>query len=291
MDKISVIILASSLIIIMLGMGMSLIMNDFKRIFLYPKAIIVGLVNQLVLLPLIGFGLVAVFSAPPEIAIGIMILAACPGGPTSNLISHLAHGDIALSVTLTAFSSLITILTIPFIANFALTHFSNSDQVVQLDVLQTILQILVITVIPVGVGMLIKSKKPEFASKMAKPVRIASGVVIILVIVGLVLKERANFVSYFQQAGLIAFALNLATMAVGYLSAKVFNIMDKRAISISIESGIQNGTLAITIAVVLLENTSYAIAPAIYSLIMFFTGGAIVYLGIKKSKKHTQIES
>ena len=119
MDKASTIVLASSLIIIMLGMGLSLVADDFKRIIVYPKAILVGLVNQLIFLPLIGFGIVVVFPLAPEIAIGIMILAACPGGPTSNLIAHLAKGDTALSVTLTALSSFITILTIPFIVNFA----------------------------------------------------------------------------------------------------------------------------------------------------------------------------
>ncbi len=118
MDKISTIILAGSLIIIMLGMGMSLVFDDFKRIFIYPKAIFVGVVNQMIILPLLGFGIAILFPLRPEIAVGIMILAACPGGPTSNLITHLAKGDTALSVTLTAISSFITILTIPFIVNF-----------------------------------------------------------------------------------------------------------------------------------------------------------------------------
>ena len=123
MDKVSTIILAGSLIIIMLGMGLSLVIADFKRIFIYPKAIVVGLVNQLIILPLIGFAIAVAFPLAPEIAIGIMILAACPGGPTSNLIAHLAKGDTALSVNLTAMSSFATILTIPFIVNFALIHF------------------------------------------------------------------------------------------------------------------------------------------------------------------------
>ncbi|WP_024772695.1 bile acid:sodium symporter family protein [Aquimarina macrocephali] len=283
MDSISTIILALSLIIIMLGMGLSLVVDDFKRIFIYPKAILLGLTNQILILPVLGFALASLFPIQPEIAIGIMILTACPGGPTSNLISHLAKGDIALSVTLTALSSLITILTIPFIINFALLHFLEEGQMIRLNVMTTIIQILVITIIPVGIGMLIRKYNERFALKMAKPVRRASGIVLILVIAGITIKEKDNIVSYFQQAGVVALCLNAITMIVGYYSSRLFRIKDKRAISIAIESGIQNGTLAITIAVVLLKNTSFAVAPAVYSLLMFFTGGVAVYLGIKKS--------
>jgi BASS family bile acid:Na+ symporter len=285
MDEVSTIILAGSLIIIMLGMGLSLVIDDFKRIILYPKAILVGITNQLIILPLIGFGIASIFPLQPEIAIGIMILAACPGGPTSNLISHLAKGDVALSVTLTALSSFITIITIPFIINFALIHFLDEGQMIRLDVIETIIQIMVITLIPVSIGMLIRRYKKDFALKMAKPVRIASGFVIALVIIGIVIKERENFISYFQQAGIVAFLLNFITMVIGYFSSKLFRITAKRAVSISIESGIQNGTLAISIAVVLLGNTAFAIAPAVYSLLMFFTGGVAIYFGIRRAKK------
>ncbi len=284
MDKVSTIILAASLIIIMLGMGLSLVIDDFKRILVYPKAILVGLTNQLIILPLIGFSIALIFPLKPEIAIGIMILAACPGGPTSNLITHLAKGDLALSVSLTALSSFITILTIPFIVNFALIQFLDEEQMVRLDIVETIIQIFIIIVIPVSIGMLIRKYKEGFALKMAKPVRKASGIIIALIIIGIVIKEKENLIPYFRQAGLVALILNVATMLVGYFSARLFKIIDKRAVSISIESGIQNGTLAITIAVVLLGNSEFAITPAIYSLLMFFTGGIAIYFGIKRSK-------
>ncbi len=287
MDKASTIVLASSLIIIMLGMGLSLVMDDFKRIIVYPKAILVGLVNQLIFLPLIGFGIAVVFQLPPEIAIGIMILAACPGGPTSNLIAHLAKGDTALSVTLTALSSFITILTIPFIINFALEHFLEKGEMIRLDVMDSIKNIFVIIIIPIVIGMLIRRFSPEFSNKMGKPVRIASAIVLALVIIGIVIKEKENFVSYFQQAGIAALLLNVISMVVGYLSSRLFRIKDRRAISISIESGIQNGTLAITIAVVLLGSTEFAIAPAIYSLLMFFTGGVVISLGLRMDKRRS----
>lgn len=285
MDKVSTIILASSLIIIMLGMGLSLVFDDFKRIFIYPKAIFVGLVNQLILLPLIGFSIALLFPMKPEIAIGIMILAACPGGPTSNLIAHLAKGDTALSVTLTAMSSFVTILSIPFIVNFALMYFQKEGQIIKLDVVSTIIQIFAIIVVPVTIGMTIRRFKEGFALKMERPVRIASAFVLALVIVGIVIKERENFVSYFQQAGWLALLLNVLTMLVGYLTARLFKINDKQALSISIESGIQNGTLAIMIAVVLLGSTAFAITPAIYSLIMFGTGGVVIFIGLRSDKK------
>ena len=284
MDSLSSIILAISLIIIMLGMGLSLTIEDFHRVVKYPKAMIIGLVNQLVILPVLGFSLVYLFNAPTDIAIGIIILAACPGGPTSNLISHLAKADTALSVSLTAVSSIVTIITIPFVVNLGLNTFYEGPADINLDVISTILQIFIIVIIPVGIGMLLKAKKEAFAQRMAKPVRIGSGLVLLLIIIGIIIKEKENFASYFQQAGVIAAALNILSMGIGLLSARIFNVTLARARSISIESGIQNGTLAISIATVLLMNPAFAIAPAVYSLIMFFSGGVVIYLGNKMVK-------
>lgn len=284
MDSISAIVLASALIIIMLGMGLSLVVDDFKRIIESPKVIIIGLVNQLIILPLVGFILASVFNVRPEIAIGIMVLAACPGGPTSNLITHLAKGDLALSVSLTAISSLITIITIPFIINFALLQFLDEGKMIQLNVMETIMQIFVIVVLPVSIGMLVRRYKEDFALKMAKPVRTASGIVMALVIIGILVKEKENIIPYFQQAGIIALCLNAITMFIGFFSAKLFKIKRASSISISIESGIQNGTLAISIAVVLLHNPDFAIVPAIYSLIMFFSGGVAIWFSLRGSK-------
>jgi BASS family bile acid:Na+ symporter len=190
MDKISTIVLAVGLIVIMLGMGLSLVKDDFKRVLVYPKAMIIGLTNQLIILPLIGFAVCILFSLPPEIAIGIMILAASPGGPTSNLIAHLAKGDLALSVSLTAISSFVTIISIPFIVNFALIYFLAEGQVIQLDIVKSIVQIFAIIVIPIFIGMIIRRYKEDFAKKMAKPVRTASGILLAVIIVGIVVKEK-----------------------------------------------------------------------------------------------------
>ncbi len=280
---IGTIILAISLIIIMFGMGLSLVKEDFTRLLKKPRAVIIGLLNQIILLPLIAFLLPTALGVSTEIAIGIMVLAACPGGPTSNLITHLAKGDTGLSVSLTSANSLITIFTIPFIVDFALTYFSDAQEVIQIDKLKTIAQIFIIVIIPVSLGMLLKRSKPAFADKMNKPVKIASGLVLFLVIIGLILKKKADLIPYLQQAGIAALVLNLATMFVGYTTAKLAKLGPAQSITISIESGIQNGTMAIAIASGILMNENYAIAPAVYSLIMFVTGGFLIVLGNKRA--------
>ena len=277
------IILAIALVIIMFGMGLSLVKDDFIRLFQHPKAVIVGLINQIVLLPVIAYVLISILNVETDIAIGIMILAACPGGPTSNLITYLAKGDIGLSISLTTVNSLITIFTIPFVVDFALTQFLEAEEMVQINKLQTVLQIFVIVVIPVSLGMALKNAKPMFADKMNKPVKIASAAVLFLVIIGLVLKKKEDLIPYLKQAGLTALTLNIATMLVGLLTAKIAKLDLAQSRTISIESGIQNGTMAIAIASGILMNDNFAIAPAVYSLIMFFTGGIVIALGINKS--------
>lgn len=275
------IILAISLVIIMFGMGLSLVKNDFIRLFQHPKAILVGLLNQIILLPIIAFVLISLFGVGTDIAIGVMILAACPGGPTSNLITYLAKGDTGLSISLTTANSLITIFTIPFVIDFALGHFLQANEMIQINKFQTIAQIFAIVIIPVSLGMLLKRAKPAFADKMNKPVKIASGIVLILVIVGLVLKKKEDIIPYLEQAGWTTLALNLATMAIGFVTAKIARLNLSQSITVSIESGIQNGTMAIAIASGILMNDNYAIAPAVYSLIMFLTGGVIIAIGSK----------
>ncbi len=278
---IGTIILAISLVIIMFGMGLSLVKNDFIRLFQHPKAIIVGLINQIILLPIIAYLLISIFGVGTDIAIGIMILAACPGGPTSNLITYLAKGDAGLSISLTTANSLITIFTIPFIIDFAFDNFLNADEMIQINKLQTIIQIFAIVIIPVSLGMLLKRAKPAFADKMNGPIKIASGIVLFLVIIGLVLKKKEDLIPYLQQAGWTTLALNITTMTIGFVTAKIARLNLAQSITISIEAGIQNGTMAIAIASGILMNDNYAIAPAVYSLIMFLTGGIIIAFGMK----------
>ena len=278
MTSITGIILAISLMIIMFGMGLSLIFADFKRIVAYPKAVFVGLISQIVVLPIIGYLIATNLNLSPTIAIGIMLLAACPGGATSNLLTHLAKGDLALSVTLTAISSLLSIITIPIIVQFALSHFGNHTQSVSVDAVTMIKQLFVIVIIPVSIGMLIKAKYPIFADRMEKPVKIASTIIFILVIIGVVFSIRDVFMNYLSEAGLPSILLNVITMMIGFSMAILFKLTKPQAISISIETGIQNGTLAITLATIALNNAEYSIVPAIYGLLMFFTGAIIIFM-------------
>lgn len=279
------ILLPVALGIIMLGMGLSLVPDDFKRIIVYPRAVAIGLINQLILLPLAGFVLLLILPMQtPELAVGIMILAACPGGATSNLISHISKGDTALSITLTAISSLVAVITIPLIVNFALSYFMEQGTYVPLPIFKTILQVLAITVIPVSIGMFIHLKAKSFADKMDKPVKILSAVLLFLIIAAAILKEKANFMDFFAQAGPVSLALNLGTLALGFVTARLFVLNKAQSITISIESGMQNGTLGIAIAATLLKNPAMTVPPAIYSLIMFMTAAVIIITMNMKKK-------
>jgi bile acid:Na+ symporter, BASS family len=283
------IMLPVSLAVIMLGMGLSLVPNDFKRVVLFPRAATIGIVNQIIVLPLVGFLLLWLFGLKNlELAVGIMVLAACPGGPTSNLISHISKGDTALSITLTAISSLIAVITIPLIVNFSLAYFLQQGEYIPLPVFDTIIKLTLITLLPVSIGMIIRAKAMKFANKMEKPVKIISGILLFLIIFAAINTNRDIFVSSFRDVGPIALALNAVMLLVGYLSAKYSRLNVPQSITISIESGIQNGTLGIMIASTLLHNDVMAISPAIYSLIMFMTAGVIIgwaNLGLRELQK------
>jgi bile acid:Na+ symporter, BASS family len=270
-----------ALAFIMLGMGLSLTIKDFRNIFVYPKAMVLGLTNQLILLPLLGFAIAQLFGLTGALAVGVMILAACPGGATSNLITHLAKGDIALSISLTAVSSFVTILTIPLIINFAIYYFGEEGSVI-LPVFETIIQIMGVTVVPVSVGMFLRKRFPKLALKSDKPVRIASAVLFSAVLLAAILKERDSIVEFFILTGPAMLSLNLLTLVIGFLLAALFLLPKNQRLTISIESGIQNGTLGIMIAATLLKNSQMTIPIAIYSLIMFITAACIIFLANRK---------
>ena len=278
------IFLPISLAIIMFGMGLTLVVGDFGRLFTYPKAVIVGLCNQLIFLPLIGFSIILLFDLSSSMAIGIMILALCPGGPTSNLITQVARGNIGLSVTLTALASLITVFTIPIILSKAITYFTGETGVViELPIVQTMLQILIITVIPVSIGMVIRKKNEGFALRMEKPMRTASTVLFVIIFLLVMIANKDLIVEAIKEVGLATLLLNLSTMALGYITARAFRIKGKSQISITIESGIQNGTLAFVIATTILNNVEMGLPTGAYSIWMFITGGILMWrLGVSK---------
>lgn len=279
-----------SLAVIMFGMGLSLRIEDFKRILIYPKAVGIGLLNQLIFLPIIAFGIANLFELPAELAVGLMILAVCPGGATSNLITHLAKGDAALSITLTAFSSVITVFTIPFLVNYSIGYFIPGGEAQQLEVVGTVVSVLVITIIPVALGMLVFAKIPKLASKLDLPFRRISAIFFVIIVVAAVLKEKENLVRYFVEAGPAALTLNVSTLLLSFGTARLFKLPFRQGLTIAIESGIQNGTLGITIAATLLMNSVMTIPSAIYSLIMFGTAALVIFFGnyVASSQKETK---
>lgn len=258
--------------IIMLGMGMSLTIDDFKRIFILPKAVVTGLTLQLLLLPIAGWLIADLSGLPGELAVGLMLLAICPGGATSNLITHLAKGDVALSITLTAITSCVTVVSIPILLNVSMHHFLGSGQMIELNIPQTILQIFLVTVLPVSIGMILNAKKPDLSKKFEKLVKVLSGIFLVLIIAGAIVRERQNIIPFFIEVGPAALALNLTTMVLGFLGASLMKVTKSQRTSITIEVGIQNGTLGIAIATSILNNAAMAVPSAIYSLIMFATG-------------------
>jgi BASS family bile acid:Na+ symporter len=277
------VLLPLALGIIMLGLGLSLTIDDFKRVIVYPRAVVVALVCQMGILPAVCFFIARGFNLSPELAVGLMLLAASPGGATANLFSHLARGDVALNITLTAVNSALSVLTLPFIVNFSLNHFMGEGRAVPMQ-FDKVVQVFAIVLIPVSIGMLIRAKRQPLAARLERPVRILSAVFLVLIIGATVAKERANIVDFFQQVGLAALVFNLASMAVGYLIPLIARVPERQAVAIGMEIGIHNGTLAIAIASspTLLNNSTMAVPPAIYSLIMFFTAAAFGVLASRR---------
>ena len=270
-------LLPLSLFIIMLGMGMSLVMADFKRVVVFPKAVVLGLVGQIMVLPLIAFALVKWLTVEPLIAVGVMLIAACPGGSSSNLISHLAKGDTALSISLTAISSLITVVTIPLIVGLSMEYFLVADQAIHLPVVKTIVTLIAITLLPVGLGMLVRNKFPEFAIRQESKVNLISGLFLAFLVLLILLQQTQAVKAGIVATGLVVACLNGFSMLSGFAVAKLFKLNAPQSTTIGIEIGVQNGTLAILIATTVLHQPAIAIPAAIYSLAMFLSGGMVIF--------------
>lgn len=279
------VLLPLALFIIMMGMGLSLVVDDFKRVLRFPKAVAVGLGLKLVAIPLITFALLAVIPLEPQLAVGFILLAACPGGATTNLITNLAKGDVALSITLTAIASVITVFTIPILVNLGLQHYVGETRDIHLPFGKTVVQILAITVVPVIIGMVLNNKQPVLALKAEKPVKIISAVFLILIIAAALIKERANIGDFFQKAGPVALLLNLLGMFIGYYGTRLLTGNKQQAITVGIEVGVVNGTLGIAIAAGILGNSVMSIPSAIYSILMFPSVMLLIWLGVKQKRE------
>jgi len=254
----------------------------FKRVLKYPKAVGIGLTNQLLLLPIIGFALANIMPLEPEYAVGVMLLVLCPGGTTSNMFSHLAKGDVALSVTMTAVASLITVFTIPVVLNLSLVHFMGQGNEFKLPIIATMFSLMKLTIVPIALGMMIKAYFPNFANSTQVHVSRFGILFLTLLIVFLTYIQKDIVVSAFIAAGPVSIILNLSTMALGYYTSKWFGLSMPQRTSITIEVGLQNSTLSMFMALTLLANYKMSFTPAIYTLIMLFTAGVLMkFLRIK----------
>jgi BASS family bile acid:Na+ symporter len=262
---------------IMLGLGLSLVPEDFKRILRYPRAVCVALICQMILLPALCLLLVIFFGLSPELGVGLMLLAASPGGATANLYSHLSNGDVALNVSLTAINSVLSMFTLPLIVNFSLWYLMNSDQYVPMQFAK-IIEVFAIVLTPVLIGMLVRAKAPVFAARMDKPVKILSALFLALIIGGITWRERATIGASFSQIGVPVLTFNILSMALGYFLPLMARIEKRQAIAIGLEIGIHNGTLAIYIALNVLQNSVMSVPPAMYGLLMFFTAAGFGFL-------------
>ena len=258
-----------ALAIIMFGLGLSLTVDDFRRIGQDPKPVVIALAAQVVLLPVLCFGLVTLFDLDPLLAVGMMLLAASPGGTTANLLSHLFRGDVALNITLTAVNSVIAVATLPLVVNLAIEHFDPEDAGdVGLQLGKT-LQVFAIVLVPVAVGMVVRRSAPDFAERADRPVRIASAVVLALVIAGALLAERENLADYFADIGPAAAVFCACSLALGYLLPRLAGVEERQSLSSAFEVGIHNSTLAIAIAISVLDSEPLAVPAAIYGVLMF----------------------
>ena len=272
-----------ALALIMLALGLGLTGQDFLRVAKQPKDFLVGLICQLILLPIIAFLLLKIFNLPLEIALGVMIIAAAPGGVTSNVLTKFANGDVALSISLTAIISLISIFSVPFIVfkSAELLHVSEISK--EISIVGISIKMFLVVTLPVFIGMLIRKFATNFIISKSKLIERISVLLFVIVFAAIWVEEWENIMGYIQQAGLITFVLNIIMMLVGFYIAKFLASGVAQRRSISLECGLQNGTLAVFVASQLFSDIEYLIPTATYALIMFVTSLIFVFLIRKTS--------
>ena len=273
---ITTLLLPIALGIVMLGLGLSLTVADFARVVRYPKAVLIGLFIQTGVLVAGAYVIARLAALPPELAVGLMLLAASPGGATANIYSHLAHGDVALNITLTAINSLLALVTLPLIVDAALVHFLGQDQYVPPPT-RKVIEVAAIIVLPVLIGMALRAGLPKVAAALEKPIRLFAVLVLVAVIGAAIVAEWERLPGFIAAVGAACLAFNLLSMAIGYGLPRWLDLPRSQAIAISMEIGIHNGTLAIFIALTVLQNATLSVPAAVYSIIMFVTASAFTF--------------
>ena len=283
MNIVTDVILPLALAFIMFVLGLGLTGADFLRVIKQPRDFFVGAVSQIILLPIIAFILVKLWPISPELAIGVMIIAAAPGGVTSNILTSFAKGDVALSISLTAIISLLSVITVPFIILTSLILIENSGLDLNISLTNMAISMFLIVTVPVIIGMIFRKFASNVAIKFESIAKKISAVLFVIVLLGAILAEKDNVVSYFAQAGLITLVLNVVMMIVAYYIAQLLASGTQQKKCITIECGLQNGTLAIFVATSIFGGGIYVIPAATYSLIMFATSLIFVYFVRKTS--------
>ena len=286
-NTITQIFLPLSLAFIMFSVGLELTLADFKRVAVQPKDFLVGAVSQMFFLPLVAFALLSFWRIDPALAVGVMIIAACPGGVTSNLMTYLARGDTALSVSLTAVISLLSVVSLPLIVSFSVLHFMDAATAPELSIGRTIFGVFAITTVPVIIGMVTNRYAPNFAEGFERIARMVATILFIVIIVGAIYAERQNIIEYFIQAGPVTLSLNLLMMGLALALSKVGQLGESQQTAITLECGLQNGTLAIFVALTLIGSREMMVPGAIYSLLMFPTAVAYVLYVIQRRRRET----
>ena len=268
-----------ALFIIMIGIGMTLTIRDFRQVAVYPKGMIVGTVAQILVMPLIAFLLATLLAVPPAIAVGLVIIAACPGGTTSNLFVLLSRGNIALSIVLTVSASLITILTLPLFTNIALQHYMGTEEDIVLPVWKTIGMLVGIVLFPVAIGMVVRTRNPEVARKAESIVSIFGGIVLAVLIVALVYGVRDQIWELLKQAGPATILLNMAGIGLGLAAGRLAGLTQRESLAVAVELGVKNGTIALMVTLTLLESSAMSIPAAVYGVLMFPIGFVLAMYG------------
>ena len=284
MDLVSIlytVLIPAVLILIMLGLGLSLTLADLKRVVVFPKAAAIGITGQLILLPLLAFTLAYFLAPSPEIAVGAVILAACPGGVTSNAYVFAVRADVALSVTLTAVVSFVTVLTIPLLTYVSLLVFFQEGSIPDLPVLGMLRTLAMFTVVPISGGMIFRALWPVLAQRMVETVRRVAVIVLIFLIVAAAASSYEVVLENALGAGLLVIALNLLSMGMGFGLARVFRLTTTQAVTITYEIGVQNISLALLVTLTLLDNPAFAITSLLYAVIMPITALGFISIARK----------
>ncbi|GAA5443380.1 pantothenate precursors transporter PanS [Microbulbifer sp. NBRC 101763] len=274
-----------ALFIIMVGIGMTLTAKDFHQVTVKPAGLVVGTITQILLMPIVAFALCWLLSLPPAIAVGLVIIAACPGGTTSNLFTLLARGNVALSIVLTVSASLITTLSLPFFTNYALRTYFGAEQEIVLPFAKTVVMLSVIVLLPVVIGMLVRAWNPHLASRAEGIVSIFGALVLLILVVGLVWGMRDRIDELATQAGPSVVLLNILGVLLGLMASRLCGLPSREGLAVATELGIKNGTIGLMVTLTLLHSSEMSVPSAVYGVLMFPSGMLLALYGRKKARE------